>query len=73
MAAANPRDDNLPQDGGDWVALGLMTLATIYNVTGNKQALASYNSLKAKNAPGAAISDYQTRYPQFHIVPIEGY
>jgi hypothetical protein len=70
MGAANPHDDELPQDGGDWVALGLMTLATIYNVTGNARALTEYNRLKSKNAPGAAISDYQTRYPQFHIVPV---
>jgi hypothetical protein len=70
MGEENPGGDDLSGlDGGDWVALLLMTLATLYNTTGNAKALTAYNALKAKNAPGAAIQDFRTRYPQFHIVP----
>jgi hypothetical protein len=73
LGSANDARNDLPTDGSDFTALGLMMLATIYNITSNGEALAAYNALKAKNAAGAQTSDYQTRYPQFHIVPIEGY
>ena len=51
---------------------GLQTLATIYNVTGNADALTYYNLVKGKKAPGTSVADYQKGYAKFNVVPAGG-
>ncbi len=72
LAASNGGGNTLVADGSNFVTLSLMTLAGLYNVSGNGDALSVYNRIKAQNLNGFRLSDYQTRYPQFHIVPVSG-
>lgn len=70
LAGSNGSSNTLVADGSNFVTLPLMTLAGIYNVNGNADALRVYNQIKAQNLNGFRLSDYRTHYPQFHIVPV---
>lgn len=70
LAASNASGNKLVADGSHFVTLPLMTLAGVYNISGNADALSVYNRIKAQNLNGFRLGDYQTRYPQFHIVPL---
>lgn len=72
LAASNGSSNTLVADGSHFVTLALMTLAGIHNINGNADALRVYNQIKGQNLKGFRLSDYQTQYPQFHIVPVSG-
>jgi hypothetical protein len=67
---ANGTSDDLPQDGGYWVPLGLATLASIYNVLGLQDALDAYKLVSSKSAPGTDIASFRGPYAKFHVVPL---